>query len=104
MIPIGRMVDWYARGVGGAAAREIKGIPADRQSSEESKLRSAGISSPPECRPTVDETCGIVCRRSTERLAYPWCERARVLVEHGASKAPPIAPWVARLGSALFRF
>src|SRR5438477_3032302 len=54
-------------------------------------------------RPAGDETCGIVCRRSTERLAYPWCERARVLVEPGASKAPPIAPGAVRFGSALVR-
>ena len=28
MIPAARRADWYARGVGGAAAREIKKIPA----------------------------------------------------------------------------
>src|SRR5215212_11972859 len=34
---------------------------------------------------------------------FPWCERARVLVGPGAPEAPPIAPWAARPGSALFR-
>ena len=54
-------------------------------------------------RPAVHETCGIVFRPLAERLAVLWCERARVLVEPGAPEAPPIAPWAARLGSALFR-
>src|SRR6185312_5249776 len=64
---------------------------------------AVGISLPPERRPAVHETCGIVFRPLAERLAVLWCERARVLVEPGASKAPPIAPRAARLGSALFR-
>src|SRR5215217_4371668 len=41
------------------------------------------------------------CRRRGWR--FPWCERARVLVGSGAPEAPPIAPWAARPGSALFR-
>src|SRR3954462_7779985 len=40
------------------------------------------------------------CRRRGWR--FPWCERARVLVGPGAPEAPPIAPWAARPGSALF--
>src|SRR3954454_3376749 len=34
---------------------------------------------------------------------FPWCERARVLVGSGAPEAPPIAPWVGRPGSSVFR-
>lgn len=41
------------------------------------------------------------CRRRGWR--FLWCERARVLVEPGVPEAPPIAPWAASPGSALFR-
>jgi hypothetical protein len=44
VIPAARRADWYARGVGGAAAREIKKIPAARPLIEESMFRAAGIS------------------------------------------------------------
>jgi hypothetical protein len=37
--------DWYARGVGGAAAREINKIPAACPLIEESMFRAAGITS-----------------------------------------------------------
>src|SRR6185437_8020651 len=43
LIPGDRKVDWYARGVGGAAAREIKGIPAGRPKTQESNIRPAGM-------------------------------------------------------------
>jgi hypothetical protein len=44
VIPAALGADWYARGVGGAAAREINKIPAARLSIEESMFRAAGIS------------------------------------------------------------
>src|SRR6185312_9105529 len=43
MIPSARRADWYARRVGVAAAREINVIPAARQSTNESRLRAAGM-------------------------------------------------------------
>jgi len=47
MIPAARRADWYARrvaqGVRFAAAREINDIPAARQSTDESRLRAAGM-------------------------------------------------------------
>jgi hypothetical protein len=43
VIPAARRVDWYARGVGGAAAREINKIPAARPLIEESEFRTAGV-------------------------------------------------------------
>ena len=66
-------------------------------------LMRVGISSTPEGRPAGHET-GVGCggRRRRGRLSL-WCERARVLVGTEASEAPPIAPWSARSGSALFR-
>jgi hypothetical protein len=44
IIPAAQGADWYARGVGGAAAGEINKIPAARPSIEESMFRAAGIS------------------------------------------------------------
>jgi hypothetical protein len=43
IIPAAQRADWYARGVGGAAACEINKIPADRPLIEESMFRAAGI-------------------------------------------------------------
>src|SRR6185437_15578900 len=43
VIPAARRADWYARRVGVAAAREINVIPAARQSTDESRVRAAGI-------------------------------------------------------------
>src|SRR6185437_3475547 len=43
VIPAARRADWYARRVGVAAAREINEIPAARQSTDESRVRAAGI-------------------------------------------------------------
>src|SRR6185312_14075452 len=45
LIPAARRADWYARRVGVAAAREIKEIPAARQSTDESSVRAAGVTS-----------------------------------------------------------
>src|SRR6185312_11321960 len=43
VIPAARRADWYARRVGVAAAREINEIPAARQSTDESRVRAAGV-------------------------------------------------------------
>src|SRR6185312_9668334 len=43
IIPSARRADWYARRVGVAAAREINEIPAAQQSTDESRVRAAGI-------------------------------------------------------------
>src|SRR6185437_3807402 len=43
LIPAARRAGWYARRVGVAAAREINEIPAARQSTDESRVRAAGM-------------------------------------------------------------
>ena len=50
----------------------------------------------PAMKPVALSAC---CRRRGWLLS--WCERARVLVEPGASEAPPIASRTARFGSAI---
>ena len=47
MIPIRKNADWYARGVGGAAAREIKDIYQPATCLIESMNWRAGMSRPP---------------------------------------------------------
>ncbi|MFL5256172.1 MAG: hypothetical protein ACJ8AI_25405, partial [Rhodopila sp.] len=43
MIPTGAGADWYARGVGGAAAREINGIPTGIPPLQKSILMPVGM-------------------------------------------------------------
>jgi hypothetical protein len=45
LIPANACVDWYARGVGGAAAREIKDIPAGIPAPKGSEIMPAGMRS-----------------------------------------------------------
>src|SRR6185437_5506315 len=62
LIPGDQKVDWYARGVGGAAAREIKGIPAGRPKTQESNIRPAGMKHMLRNLSAENDVGGMPCR------------------------------------------